>query len=118
MKVMTPDNICTFYPRSPRYELRSKARSAVVEASNGNVRGGPIEAWIENVSGKGFFLLLDRHLEPGVYLRLKMALPAPGVPEQLLLDCRCRVVRTAKHPSGRIAVGAVIDQYDFSRQRA
>lgn len=114
---MTPDNICTFYPRSPRYALRSKARLAEVEADGGIGRGGPIEAWIENVSGKGFFLLLDRPLEPGVYLRLKMALPAPGVPDQLLLDCRCRVVRAVKHPSGRAGVGAVIDRYDFSRQR-
>ncbi len=113
---MTPENIATFYPRSPRYTLRSKARLAELETPAG--RGArPIEAWIENVSGKGFFLLLDQPLEPGVFLRLKMELPAPGVPDRLLLDCRCRVVRAEKHPSGRAGVGAVIDRYEFSRQK-
>ena len=76
-----------------------------------------------NLSAAGVYIKADASLEVGSTVEFEIALPPEmtGAPENVLIQCRGRVVRTDEPESGSSptearGVACVIDSYDFVRQ--
>jgi hypothetical protein len=75
-----------------------------------------------NLSAAGVYIKADASLEVGSTVEFEIALPPEmtGAKEDVVIQCRGRVVRTDEPPSGSSAteargVACVIDSYDFVR---
>lgn len=75
-----------------------------------------------NLSAAGVYIKADASLEVGSTVEFEIALPPEmtGAKEDVVIQCRGRVVRTDDPPSGSSAseargVACVIDSYDFVR---
>lgn len=122
---------------------------AVLAGSNGQERGGlvseartgkrfPLELPIKihtteesgqhagvtgNLSAAGVYIRADAALEVGSNVEFEISLPpeVTGAKENVIVQCRGRVVRTDEPSSGKPGeesrgVACVIDSYDFVRQ--
>jgi hypothetical protein len=75
-----------------------------------------------NLSAAGVYIRADATLEVGSNVEFEIALPpeVTGAQENVVIQCRGRVVRTDEPPSGSSptearGVACVIDSYDFVR---
>jgi len=75
-----------------------------------------------NLSAAGVYIKADASLEVGSTVEFEIALPPEmtGAKEDVVIQCRGRVVRTDEPPSGSNenearGVACVIDSYDFVR---
>jgi len=75
-----------------------------------------------NLSAAGVYIRADATLEVGSNVEFEIALPpeVTGAQENVIIQCRGRVVRTDEPPSGSSpaearGVACVIDSYDFVR---
>jgi len=74
-----------------------------------------------NLSAAGVYIRADAALEVGSNVEFEIALPpeVTGAKENVIVQCRGRVVRTDEPASGKSAdargVACVIDSYDFVR---
>jgi len=75
---------------------------------------GEREAWTKNISAGGVLLELDYSLLVGDSVEFAMKMPAAvlGTPNDVVVHCEGRVVRSSASPPG-YQVAAVIDQYRF-----
>jgi hypothetical protein len=75
-----------------------------------------------NLSAAGVYIRADAALEVGSNVEFEISLPpeVTGAKENVIVQCRGRVVRTDEPPSGKPedsrGVACVIDSYDFVRQ--
>lgn len=75
-----------------------------------------------NLSAAGVYIKADASLEVGSNVEFEIALPpeVTGAQDNVIIQCRGRVVRTDEPPSGSSSteargVACVIDSYDFVR---
>jgi len=75
-----------------------------------------------NLSAAGVYIRADAALEVGSNVEFEISLPpeVTGAKENVIVQCRGRVVRTDEPASGKAdegrGVACVIDSYDFVRQ--
>ena len=84
--------------------------------------GGEHSGVTGNLSAAGVYIRADAALEVGSNVEFEIALPpeVTGAKEDVVIQCRGRVVRTDEPPSGSKSaeargVACVIDSYDFVR---
>src|SRR6267154_2306181 len=72
-------------------------------------------AQIRNVSARGICLYLDSPIEQGSPIGFTLTLPPEiTLTESIRVQCKGRVVRIDESaPAGKIAVAAVIEEYEF-----
>jgi hypothetical protein len=70
----------------------------------------------ENISSGGVVFCLDSQVEVGANVALSIRLPAEvlGAPQDVLVNCSGRVVRSSPAGHGN-SVAVVIDEYEFER---
>lgn len=101
--------------RANRYAIRMRAK---VDTLGSRPLPTPLETWTCDVSAKGMLLEMEQPPEIGTRMKIALQLPAEVVGRPVLLRCIARVVRRVDTESGRIAVGAVIENYEFVQQEA
>ena len=81
------------------------------------VDGGPHEkvAHTRDVSARGVCFYLDNTIAEGSELEFTLTLPPEiTLTESIRVHCKGRVVRVdALDPSGKVAIAAIIDRYEF-----
>ena len=78
--------------------------------------GSPLEpAELRDVSARGISLYLDSPMAQGSPIGFTLTLPPEiTLTESIRVQCKGRVVRVdAKTPEGKMAVAAVIEEYEF-----
>ncbi|HVI07748.1 MAG TPA: PilZ domain-containing protein [Candidatus Binatia bacterium] len=103
-------------------ELQQEKRAArrfalqipVSVVRNGNGNHGE-HAQIRDVSARGISLYLDSPIEQGSPLGFTLTLPPEiTLTESIRVQCTARVVRVEpSDPGGKLAVAAVIEEYEF-----
>src|SRR5580658_5667482 len=84
--------------------------------------GGQHSGVTGNLSAAGVYIRADAALEVGTNVEFEISLPpeVTGAKENVIVQCRGRVVRTDEPPSDKAGdnrgVACVIDSYDFVRQ--
>jgi hypothetical protein len=93
-----------------RFALRIPVSVARSENNNG---GEP--AQLRDVSARGISLYLDAPIEQGSPLAFTLTLPPEiTLTESIRVHCKGRVVRVdGQTPEGKMAVAAVIEEYEF-----
>jgi hypothetical protein len=79
--------------------------------------GGEYVALTRNISASGALFELDRELELGAEIRFSLRMPGSilGLPQDVLVHCRGRVVRCSLSQHQYLAA-ATIDDYQFAEQ--
>jgi hypothetical protein len=100
-----------------RKEVRCAVRFPLelpVVLSNG---GGEYIAHTRNISASGALFELDQKLEPGIEIQFSLRMPGSilGLPQDVLVHCRGRVVRCSLSQHQYLAA-ATIDDYQFAEQ--
>ena len=87
-----------------------------------SVSGGDAEGMTGNLSAAGVYIRADANLEIGSAVEFEIALPpeVTGAKDNVIVQCRGRVVRTDEPAAGgktteARGVACVIDSYDFVR---
>jgi hypothetical protein len=93
-----------------RFDMRLPATIRIPD-----MRGPEFLTETRNVSARGVFFYMDRHLECGTQIEVTMTFPPHiTLTESLRVRFTAQVIRTeAAEPSGRIGVAAVIRHYEF-----
>lgn len=93
-----------------RFALRIPV--SVTRGDNGSVDGS---AQLRDVSARGISLYLDSPMAQGSPIGFTLTLPPEiTLTESIRVQCKGRVVRVeGKNPEGRMAVAAVIEEYEF-----
>ena len=103
----------------PQQEKRSARRFALrvpVTVDHGESKNGHNEiAQIRDVSARGICFYLDAALEQGAPIGFTLTLPPEiTLTESIRVQCKGRVVRVENgQPDGKLAVAAVIEEYEF-----
>lgn len=102
----------------PQQEKRAARRFALhipVTVDHGE-KGAPGErAQIRDVSARGICFYLDAAIEQGAPIGFTLTLPPEiTLTESIRVQCKGRVVRVEDTPEdGKLAVAAVIEEYEF-----
>lgn len=99
-------------------EKRAARRFALripVTVSRGESQGQTEPAQIRDVSARGICLYLDSPIAEGSPLGFTLTLPPEiTLTESIRVQCKGHVVRVENKPSeGKMAVAAVIEEYEF-----
>jgi hypothetical protein len=102
----------------PQQEKRAARRFALripVTVSRGESPGQNEAAQIRDVSARGICFYLDSPIEQGSPLAFTLTLPPEiTLTESIRVQCKGHVVRVEGNPSeGKMAVAAVIEEYEF-----
>ena len=100
-----------------RAARRFALRIPVSVARTGSNNGGE-PAQLRDVSARGISLYLDSPIEQGSPLGFTLTLPPEiTLTESIRVHCKGRVVRVEDNPGeGKMAVAAVIEEYEFLPQ--
>lgn len=84
-----------------------------VDVTGGNVEAAHAET--RDVSARGICFYIDQGLTKGSAIDFTLTLPPEvTLTESIKVRCRGKVVRTQDSaPAGKVAVAAVIDEYEF-----
>jgi hypothetical protein len=70
----------------------------------------------QNVSARGVFFYLDRHVEPGAHLEVTLTFPPHiTLADPVRIRFLARVLRIDTAPISRVGVAAFIEEYEFLR---
>lgn len=101
-------------------EAQSEKRAArrfalrIPVAINRNGTGQSEAAHIRDVSARGICFYVDSAVAQGTAIGFTLTLPPEiTLTESIRVQCKGRVVRVENGASGRIAVAAVIEEYEF-----
>ena len=95
-----------------RAARRFALRIPVAISRNGT--GESEAAHIRDVSARGICFYVDSAVEQGTAIGFTLTLPPEiTLTESIRVQCKGRVVRVENGASGRIAVAAVIEEYEF-----
>ena len=96
-----------------RAARRFALRIPVAVARDGNSNHGE-SAQIRDVSARGICLYLDSPIEHGSPIGFTLTLPPEiTLTESIRVQCKGRVVRVEDGDDGKLAVAAVIEEYEF-----
>ena len=101
-------------PQEKRAARRFALRIPVV-VDRGDSASAPEAAQIRDVSARGISFYLDSSVAQGAAIGFTMTLPPEiTLTESIKVQCKGRVVRVEnENGSGRMAVAAVIEEYEF-----
>lgn len=112
---MTPENesITLDSPQERRATRRFDMRlSALVKTTEGSPCELPTET--QNVSARGVFFYLDRHIAPGTHLEVTLTFPSHiTLTDPVRIRFLARVLRIDTAPTSRVGVAAFIEEYEF-----
>jgi hypothetical protein len=102
----------------PQQEKRSARRFALrlpVAVSYDGAPSPEAEAQTRDVSARGISFYIDSAITPGSVIEFTLTLPAEmTLTDPIRVHCKGKVVRMDKGgPNGKMAVAAVIEEYDF-----
>jgi hypothetical protein len=98
-------------------ELRSSVRFPIkLPISVRTEQAATAVAQTSDISAGGVLFMVDRDISVGSPITFRIAMPSDvlGTPNDVLVNCVGRVVRSTE-TEGRRAVAAVIDEYHFQR---